>query len=124
MVFANDFYEEDTGLDGNIFLDRLSVTDAGGRSILGREFEDMDVPVAHWGRCGDRHYNQSTGRHDHVILWGGYIDCAYYIDVNVPSAGVHDVEIVGWSNGRYEQYGDDGYARVAVAVNAYQQGDT
>ena len=124
VVFTNDFYEEDTGLDGNIFLDRLKVTDAGGRSILSREFEDMDVPVAPWGRCGDRQYNQSTGRHDHIMLWGGYIDCAFYIDVNVPSAGVHDVEIVGWSNGRYEQYGDGGYARLAVAVNAYQQGDT
>ena len=124
VVFANDFYEEDTGADGNIFLDRLRVTDAGGRSILGLEFEDLEAPVAHWGRCGDRNYNQSTGRHDHFILWGGYVDCAFYIDVNVTSAGVHAIEIVGWSNGRYEQYGDDGYARLAVAVNAYQQGDT
>ena len=124
VVFTNDFYEEDTGLDGNIFLDRLKVTDAGGRSILSREFEDMEVPVAPWGRCGDRQYNQSTGRHDHIILWAGEIDCAFYVDVTVPSAGVHDVEIVGWSNGRYEQYGDDGYARLAVAVNAYQRGDT
>ena len=124
VVFTNDFYEEDTGLDGNILLDRLKVTDAGGRSILSREFEDLEVPVAPWGRCGGRQYNQSTGRHDHIMLWGGYVDCAFYIDVNVPSAGVHEVEIVGWSNGRYDQYGDDGYARLAVAVNAYQQGDT
>ena len=124
VVFANDFYERDTGLDGNIFLDRMSVTDARGRSIHGLEFENLEAPVAHWGRCGQRQYNQSTGRHDHFMLWGGYVDCAFYIDVSVPSAGVHDVEIVAWSNGRYAQFGGDGYARLAVAVNAYRQGDT
>ena len=69
VVFANDFYEEDTGADGNVFLDRLTVTDAGGREVLRREFEDLEAPVAHWGRCGDRHYNPSTGRHDHFLLW-------------------------------------------------------
>ena len=124
VVFTNDFYERDTGLDGNVFLDRLRVTDAGGRSIHSLEFENLETPVAHWGRCGQRQYNHSTGRHDHFMLWGGYVDCAFYIDVRVPSAGVHEVEIVGWSNGRFEQFGDDGYAKLAVAVNAYRQGDT
>ena len=124
VVFANDFYEEDTGLDGNIFLDRLTVTDPGGRSIHGLEFENLEAPVAHWGRCGSRHYNRYTGREDHFALWGGHIDCALYIDVRVPKAGVHDVEIVAWSNGRFEQFGGDGYARIAVAVNPYRQGDT
>ena len=124
VVFANDFYEEDTGLDGNIFLDRLTVTNPGGRSIHSLEFENLEAPVAHWGRCGDRHYNHDTGRHDHFMLWGGHVDCAFYIDVRVPSAGVHDVEIVAWSNGRFEQFGEDGYARLTVAVNAYRKGDT
>ena len=58
------------------------------------------------------------------MLWSGHVGCAFYIDVRVPSAGVHDVEIVAWSNGRFEQYGGDGYARLTVAVNAYRQGDT
>ena len=124
VVFANDFYDEDTREDGKIFLDRLTVIDTDGRRVLHREFEDLEAPVAHWGRCGERHYNSSTGRHDHFLLWGGYVDCAFYIDVTVPAAGVHDVEVVAWSNGRYAQFGDDGYARLAVAANAYRQGDT
>ena len=58
------------------------------------------------------------------MLWTGYVGCAFYIDVRVPIAGVHDIEIVAWSNGRFEQFGGDGYARLVVAVNAYRQGDT
>ena len=124
MVFANDFHDEDTREDGNIFLDRLTVTDAAGRTVLRREFENLEAPVAPWGRCGEPRYNPSTGGRDHFILWGGYADCAFYIDVTVPSAGLYDVEIVAWSNGHYEQYGDDGYARLSVAADAYQPGDT
>ena len=124
VVFANDFYDRDTREDGNIFLDRLRVTDAAGRVIASREFEDLEMPVDYWGRCGEPRYNPSTGRDDHIILWGGYLDCAFFIDVRVPSAGIHDVEIVAWSNGRYDQYGEDGYAKLSVAANAYQEGDT
>ena len=124
VTFANDFYDEDTGEDGNIFLDRLRVVDAGGRVVASREFEALKTPVADWGRCGEPRYNPATGRRDHVILWGGYLDCAYFIDVAAPSAGVHNVEVVAWSNGRYEQYGDDGFAELAVTAAAYQEGDT
>ena len=44
--------------------------------------------------------------------------------MTVPAAGVYGVEIVAWSNGRYAQFGGDGYARLAVAANAYRRGDT
>ena len=44
--------------------------------------------------------------------------------MEVPSDGVYDVEVVAWSIGQYEQYGDDGFAKLSIAVNPYQQGDT
>ena len=31
--------------------------------------------------------------------------------------------MIAWSNGYDERYGDDGYARLAVSVNAYEEGD-
>ena len=117
VIFANDFWDERTREDGQLFLDRLTVTDADGRPILRREFEDLETPVAHWGNCGEP-------RRDHFLLWGGYTECAFYIDVSVPGTGLHDVEVVAWSNGRYEQYGEGGYARLSVAAHAYQPGDT
>ena len=124
VVFVNDYYDEETGADGNVFLDRLQVIDAAGRVIVRKEFEDLDAPVAHWGRCGQASYNPDTGRHDHFILWGGYFDCAFYVDVSIPSAGVYNVEIVAWMTGRNVAFGGDGYAKLSVAANAYQEGDT
>ena len=124
VVFTNKFDDEAIGAAGRLFLDRLSVANEDGRRVLDREFENLEPPLAHWGRCGERHYNPDTGRQDHFILWGGYVECAFYVDVRVPSTGHYNVEIVAWSNGRYEQYGGDGFAMLAVAVNPYREGDT
>ena len=123
VLYPNHFYEsEDVG--GAIFLDRLRVTDARGGILLSRELEDVEPPVDHWGRCGSKKYNPATGSEDHLMLWRGHLACALYFDVEVPHDGSYDVEVVAWSIGRYEQYGDDGFARLAVAANAYQEGDT
>ena len=124
VVFTNKFDDEAIGAAGRLFLDRLSVANEDGRRVLDREFEILEPPLAHWGRCGERHYNPDTGRQDHFILWGGYVECAFYVDVRVPSTGHYNVDIVAWSNGRYEQYGGDGFAMLAVAVNPYREGDT
>ena len=124
VMFSNDFYDEDTEEDGLIWLDRLNVIDADGGVLVSHEFEVLDVPVSPWGPCGEVQHNQATGRKDHVLLWSGYRDCAFYIDVEVPSDGSYDVEVMAWSNGHYEQYGGDGFARLSVTVNAYQEGDT
>ena len=124
VMYTNDFYDEDTEEDGQIWLDRLNVIDADGGVLVSHEFEDLEVPVAHWGTCGGVEYNQATEREDHVLLWSGNLECAFYIDVELPSDGRYDVEIVAWSNGHYEQYGGDGFARLSVTVNAYQEGDT
>ena len=113
---------------GRVYLDRLRLTDARGQILASREFEDEGVPVhpgsEKYGHSCGRMGRNPSGREDHVKLWWGRVECAIYIDVRVPSAGVHNVEIVAWSNGYKKQYGGDGYARLAIAVNAYQQGDT
>ena len=115
----------DGTLEGRrIYLDRLTVRDAQGGVLTSFEFEDLEVPEAPWGRCGERRRNPATGREDHVDLWGGHLDCAYFFNVDVPSAGAYDVEIATWSNGWYEPSGEDGYATLALALNPYREGDT
>ena len=54
----------------------------------------------------------------------GWPECGFFIDVEVPGDGSYEVEVVAWSNGYYEQYGNDGFARLSVSGNAYQVGDT
>ena len=127
VLYANDFWDEETEEDGLIWLDRLTVVDAQGDVILSQEFEDMEVPVKPWGdTCGEVAYNPATGRHDndHLFLWSGGRDCAFFIDVEIPNDGAYEVEVVAWSNGYYEQYGNDGFARLSVSANDYQVGDT
>ena len=124
VLYTSDFYDETTGVDGRIYLDRLRVTDARGGVLVSHEFEDLGPPSRPRGPCGVLAYNPVTKLHDHIWMWSGHLDCAFYIDVDVPSAGLYDVEVVVWSIGRYEQYGEDGFAKLAVEANAYQVGDT
>ena len=124
ILYTNHFYDESADVGGAIHLDRLRVTDARGGTVFSRELEDVVAPVAHWGRCGNKNYNPSTEREDHLLLWGGYLECALYFDVEIPDDDLYHVEVVGWSRGQYEQYGDDGFAKLSVAANPYQDGDT
>ena len=125
VMYTNPFHDEDTDEGGRVYLDLLRVTDADGDVLVSKEFEDLEVPVAHFGRCGAvEDDNPVTGRKDHLYLWWGEIHCAFYIDVEVPSDGSYEVEVVAWSNGYYEQYDNDGFARLSVSANQYQVGDT
>ena len=124
VMYTNDFYDENTGEDGFVWLDRLTVVDAHGDVLASHEFEDLEIPVPHWGTCGEAAYNDATERRDHVHLWNGDHHCAFFIDVEVPTDGAYSVEVVAWSIGYHEQYGNDGFARLSVTVNAYQLGDT
>ena len=124
--YANDYYDPDTGDDGFLYLDRFRVRDDRGGVLATVEFEDLVPPVPPSGSgftCGGVGHNPA-GRNDHVMLWNGGVDCAYYIDVEFPRDGVYDVEVVAWMSGRHELYGDDGYAKVSVVANGYRNGDT
>ena len=118
VVFANDFYDEQTEEDGTIFLDWLKVVDAAGQVIASHEFEALGPPIAPWGPCGEVRRNPTTGRNDHLVMWNGYENCTFYIDVEVPGVGTYDVEIAAWAP-HYQQYGEDGFARLSVVVDAY-----
>ena len=124
VMFTNRYHYGGIGKHPNIWLDRLNVTDVDGQVIVSREFEDLEVPVNPWGPCGQVEHNPTTGRKDHFRLWTGGLGCAFFIDVEVPSAGFYDVEVAAWSNGYDERYGNDGFARLSVTANAYQEGDT
>ncbi|MDE0206954.1 MAG: DUF1588 domain-containing protein, partial [Candidatus Tectomicrobia bacterium] len=126
VMFTNHFWDADESTeDGSIWLDRLDVIDSRGNVLVSHEFEDLAPPVDRRGRaCGRNEMNYTNRREDHFRLWAGGIECAFFIDVEIPADGFYDVEVVAWSNGHYEQYGNDGFARLSVAANEYQVGDT
>ena len=118
VLYPNHFKDDSTGDRGEVYLDRLSVRDAEGRVLTSHEFEDL-APFGPRGLCGEPRGNPVTGRTDYFMLWGGFLDCAFFVDIDVPTAGTYVVEIVAWSIGRKEQYGEDGFAKLSVVANAY-----
>ena len=88
VMYSNHFWDEVAREGGRVYLDRLRVTDVRDHVIASHEFEDL-APSAHWVRCGRIEHNRITGRKDHFQLWGGYHQCAFFIDVEVPSDGVY-----------------------------------
>ena len=127
VLYTNDYYDPETGDDGHVYLDRIRVTDSRGGVIASHEFEDLGSPIPYQGgdefSCGDKRYNPN-GSIDHLEMWNGGIDCAFFIDVEFPSSGAYQVEIVAWMSGRHELFGEDGVAKLSVSVNAYEAGDT
>ena len=125
LQYTNHFWDEDAEEGGAVYLDRLDVVDADGQVVASREFENLSAPVAHWGNCGQAESSSGGGRQDHFRLWGGYIECAFYIDVEVSTTATYDVEIMTWSNGRDERYHSDvPFAELSVDANGYEEGDT
>ena len=125
VVFANNFYDADTGEDGRVSLDRLRVIGDDGQVIVYHEFEELGPPIAPWGPCVEVRQNPATGLKDHLVMWNGHINCAFYIDSEIPGSGVYDVEIVARAP-RYQQYGEGGFARLSVVADnyGYHDGDT
>ncbi|MCY4011095.1 MAG: DUF1588 domain-containing protein [Gammaproteobacteria bacterium] len=125
VIYTNDFYDDATEEEGRVYLDRLAVVDSAGKPVLELQFEDLEPPYNEPGGhyCGGIGYNAETGEHDHIDLWNGGPDCAYYLDLEVPHDGAYDVEIVAWAE-RFDQFGPDRMARIAVEKNPYRAGDT
>ena len=124
VIFLNHFWDEAVREGGKMYLDRLDLLDDQGRRVTSVEFEDVDVPVAPWGKCGAPRRNTGTGSGDFLELWSGHKECALRIDFEAATAGAYTAEVIAWSNGHDERYGDDGYARLGVTTNAYEEGDT
>ena len=124
VMYTNHFWDEAAQEGGRVFLDRLDVVDGDGQVVSRVQFEHLPAPVAHWGNCGEA---QRTGRggNDHFHLWSGYEECAFFVDVDVPSPGAYDVEVVAWSTGPDNRYRSRNvqYAELSVVANGYQEGD-
>ena len=126
VIFANDFYDRETGDDGFVYLDRIRVRDVRGTVLASHEFEDMEPPLNSGGhRCGEARRSLRTGYSNHLAMWNGYLQCALYIDVQIPADAIYEIEIVAWAD-RYEQYGENRFAELSVAAHAhvYQEEDT
>ena len=124
LTFTNQFWDEAALETSYAYFDRLDLFDDQGRRVTGVEFEDVDVPVAPWGDCGEAYQNPETGREDSFVLWAGHKDCAFNFEINIPEPGTYTAEVVVWSQGYDERFGDDGYARIAFIANPYEEGDT
>ena len=124
VLFTNPFYDESTEEGGQIYVDRLRVRDIRGGVLASFEFEDMGPPIRFFNSrpCGEPRRNPH-GQYDHLRIWWGNVECAFFIDIEVPSDGIYNVEIVVWAT-RHEQYPEGGFAKLAVAANAYREGDT
>ena len=124
VVFTNPFCCEGTEDQGQVYLDQLQIIDPDGQILIIQEFEDLEVPIGGWGGpCGEARHNAATGRHDHLWLHWGDLQCMILLDIEVPSEGVHDVEIVVWAEPS-EDYPGGGFAKLAVELDPYQHGDT
>ena len=125
VTYPNHFWDEAAREGGVMNLDRLDLLDDQGRRVTSVEFEDVDVPVASWGNdCGTPKRNTGSGSGDYLELWAGWDTCALRIDVEVPETSTYTAEVIAWSDGHDKRYGDDGYARLGVTANAYEEGDT
>ena len=97
-----------------------------GTVLTSHEFEEMKPPIGYSGhRCGGAQSSMRSGRNDHLAMWNGYLGCALYIDVEVPTDDFYEVEIVAWAD-RFRQYGENRFAELSVAADAhvYHEGDT
>ena len=122
-VFLRNHIETDEyDIHIGVHLDRLQVTDTEGVVVASQEFEDLTPPVAPWGTCGEAGRNSSTRGEAYLFMWSGWLQCSISIDVEIPSDGAYNVEIVTWSDDRHGR--DDVFAKLAVDVNPYREGDT
>ena len=122
--FSNDFYHEQTGDDGFLYLDRVRVLDARGAVVSSTEFEALGAPEAPWGSCGETRDNPD-GDGAHVALWnGGAPACTTWLQVDVSATAPYYVEVVAWAD-QFPNNADwaEWMAEMTVSASPYREGD-
>ena len=125
VTYTNDFYDDATGADGRIYLDRLDVIDDEGALVARHEFEDIGPPYNDLGGhyCGDSAHNPVTDAVDHIDLWNGGSECSFVVEVDIPRDAAYEVAVVAWAE-PHDLYGPDRLARLSVTRDPYRSGDT
>lgn len=111
VQFVNDYFDEDSGADRNLFVDRLIVREEeGGEPIFEVDLEDLTEDDLGEGDCGLA--TQDT----HFAFYSG---CRLRFDVDVPIDAPYRVEAVAWA----DQYGEE-LAQLSFSEILYRNGDT
>ena len=114
---------------GGISLDRLDVVDESGELVQRVQFEDLPPPMEEGDRqCGEKQYNDETGEHDYMWIWGDRFSCAAWIDIGgIVDEGVHTIRVLGWSHTQDDPWRTENgvdHGRVQFALDPYRTGDT
>ena len=117
VEYSNHFWDDEAREGGEVYLDHLTVRTSDGVLVVRREFEQEAIPVAHWGRCGER-------KRSYLRLWGGYRECALWFEIEIPEDDTYDLEIDAWSIGEDERFENGNYATIGVISNPYEEGDS
>lgn len=110
VQFVNDYWDEETGNDRNVYMDRLAVREQkSGNTIFEIEVEDLKEADQGDGGC-------IQARPTHVTFYGA---CHLTIEFDVPVDGRYEVEAVVWA----DQFGSE-LAKLAFRSILYRDGDT
>ena len=111
VQFVNDYRDEDSGEDRNVYIDRLVVREQElGDPVFEIELESLTEQDLGDGDCG-----LATGD-THFAFYSG---CRLRFEVDVPAAGTFHVEAVAWA----DQYGTE-LAKLGFRSMPYRGGDT
>ena len=111
VQFINDYWDEASGADRNVYMDRLVVREqASGNPIFEIELENLTEQDLGDGDCG------LATHATHFAFYGG---CRLRFEFDVPVDGRYQVEAVVWA----DQFGSE-LAKLAFRSVLYRDGDT
>jgi len=111
VQFVNDYWDEATGDDRNVYVDRLVVREqTSGNTIFEIELETLTERD-----LGEDDCDLATGP-THFAFYGG---CRLRFEFDVPVDGRYEVEAVVWA----DQFGSE-LAKLAFRSVLYRDGDT
>ena len=111
VAFANDYWEADTGVDRNLRLDTLELTDDRGDVVF-----ETNLAALTNQNCGRAVEADDGGDAGHWVILTG---CGIRVDVDIPASGTYAVAVTAWA----DQAGDE-LAKLRIAATPYQRGDT